>query len=47
MSNVSVYDVEYKRINDICEEYDITQPELIEILLDAVEDGDIKLEDWL
>ena len=41
MQNVLVYDIEAKRIDEICDKYDITEAELIETLLDNVSDEDL------
>ena len=40
MERISVYDIEAQRIEDICDKYDLTEPEVIEILLDSVIDED-------
>ncbi len=42
MQNILVYDVEAKRIDEICEKYDTTEAELIEVLLDNVSDEDLE-----
>lgn len=47
MTYIGVYDLEAKQIENLCEEYDATEPELIEAMLDAVEAGEIKLSEWL
>lgn len=47
MTNVTVYDIEARKIEEICEEKDTTSAELIEALLQAVEDGEIELDDYL
>lgn len=41
MQNILVYDVEAKRIDEICEKHDITEAELIEALLDNATDEDL------
>ena len=46
MTSISVYEVEAKRIEKICDDKDTTSAELIEALLDAVDNGDICLEDY-
>lgn len=47
MQSVSVYDIEAKKIEDLCDRYDITEPELIEKLIEIVESDEINLEDWI
>lgn len=47
MTYISVYDIEAKQIESICEEYGTTEPELIEATLTAIEDGEINLSEWL
>lgn len=42
MKKIYVYDSEEKRIDDICEKYDISEAELIEALLDNVTDEEIE-----
>ena len=41
MQNILVYDTEAKRIDQICDRYDVTEAELIETLLDNVTDEDL------
>lgn len=41
MQNILIYDVEAKRIDEICDKYDITEAELIEALLDNATDEDL------
>lgn len=47
MRSISIYDVEDKRVNELCEQFNTTPAELIEALLDAVDAEEIKLEEWL
>lgn len=47
MMNINVYDIDDERIEKICEEKDITSAELIEALLDALENKEINLEDYI
>lgn len=47
MTYISVYDLEAKQIENICEEYSTTEPELIEAILTAIENGEINLSEWL
>ena len=42
MKKIYVYDSEEKRIDEICEKYDISEAELIEALLDNVTDEEIE-----
>lgn len=46
MTTVTVYDVEAKRIEKICDEHNTTSAELIEALLDAIDNGDVDLKDY-
>ena len=43
MQKIEVYTEDSERIEKLCEEYDITEANLIQILLDAVENGDIDI----
>ena len=43
MKKIEVYTEDSERIENLCEEYDITEANLIQILLDAVENGDIDI----
>lgn len=47
MTYISVYDIEAKQIENICEEYGTTEPELIEAIMTAIESGEINLSEWL
>lgn len=47
MKSITVYDIEAEKIEEICEKKDTTSAELIEALLQAVEDGEIELNDYL
>ena len=47
MVKISVYDTEAKEIEKICEDYGITEAELIEALMDVVRDEIIHLNEWL
>ena len=43
MKKIEVYSDDAERIKKICEEHDVSEYELISILLDAVENGDIDI----
>ena len=43
MKRIEIYTDDAERIDKICEEHDISEAALIEILLDAVENGDIDI----
>lgn len=43
MKKIEVYTEDAERIEKICEEHDIYEAALIQILLDAVENGDIDI----
>ena len=47
MVNISVYDTEAKEIEKICEDYGITEAELIQALMDIIRAPFIRLSDWL
>lgn len=36
MKDITIYDLDYERIDEICEDYDLTVHEVVEILLDNV-----------
>lgn len=43
MKKIEVYTEDAERIEKLCEEYDISEYQLIQILLDAAENGDIDI----
>ena len=43
MKKIEVYTDDAERIEKLCEEHDMSEYELIQILLDAVENGDIDI----
>lgn len=43
MKKIEVYTEDAERIEELCEEHDVHEAELIQILLDAVENGDIDI----
>ena len=43
MKKIDVYTEDAERIEKLCEEYDISEYQLIQILLDAAENGDIEI----
>ena len=47
MTRITVCDTEAETIDKICEEKDITPDTLIRALLDAVEAGDIEIDDYI
>lgn len=47
MTNISAYDEEAKRVEDIAEKNDTTECEVIRALFDVLEDNDINIEDYL
>lgn len=47
MTYINVYDIEAKQIDSLCDEYGTTEPELIEAILSAVEEGEINISEWL
>lgn len=47
MTNISVYDVEAKKIEQFCDEHSTTAAEVIEAMMTALEDERIKIEDYI
>ena len=45
MKSISVYDEDDVRIDEICDKKDIPACELISALLDAIESGEINVDD--
>lgn len=43
MKKIEIYTDDAERIEKICEEHDMSEYELIQIMLDAVENGDIDI----
>ena len=43
MTRIEVYSEDAERIEKLCEEYDMSEYQLIQILLDAAENGDIDI----
>lgn len=43
MKKIEAYTEDAERIDKLCEEHNISEAELIQILLDAVENGDIDI----
>lgn len=43
MKRIEVYTEDAERIEKLCEEHDTTEANIIQILLDAVENGDIDI----
>ena len=47
MKKISIFGDEASKIKDICKEYRVTEAEVIIGLLEAIEDNNIDLGDWL
>lgn len=47
MTRISAYDEEAKRVEDIADRNDTTECEVIRALLEAIDDNDINIEDYL
>ena len=47
MQQISCFDIEEQRIQELCEQYNTTEAELIEALLMAVDDGTVDLGTYL
>lgn len=47
MQSISCYDIEEKRIEELCAEYDVSEAELVEALIAAVDDGTVDLSQYL
>lgn len=47
MTTIRVYDTEAKQIENICDEYGISEAELVEAVLEAIDAGEIKISEWI
>ena len=47
MQHISCYDIENDRIQELCDQYDVTEAELMEALIAAVDDGTVDLSLYL
>ena len=47
MTTISVYDIEAKKIEQMCSDLNTTEPELIEALLEAIGDNGIDISDYV
>ena len=47
MQNIRVYDLDFEKIADICEDNDVMEFEVIEAMLYAIEDEKIDISEWL
>ena len=47
MMSINSYDIEGQRIEELCEEYDITEAELVEALINAVDDGTVDIGQYI
>ena len=47
MQRIGAYDEDAEEIDRICEEKDITEPELIAAMLEIINSGEIDLDDWV
>lgn len=47
MQNINIYDVDAEDIEKVCQEKDITVPELIEALMTALNNDDINIDNYL
>ena len=47
MQRIGCYDEDADEIEQICEEKDITEPELIAALLEIARSEEVNLDDWI
>lgn len=47
MQNIRVYDLDFEKIADICEDNNVMEWEVIEAMLYAIEDEKIDISEWL
>lgn len=47
MQHIRVYDLDFEKIADICEDNDVMEFEVIEAMLYAIEDEKIDISEWL
>lgn len=47
MQKIRVYDLDFEKIADICEDNDVMEFEVIEAMLYAIEDEKIDISEWL
>ena len=47
MQNVRVYDLDFEEIADICEDNNVNEWEVIGAMLDAIEDMEIDIIEWM
>ena len=47
MKQIKVYDVDFESIADICEDNNVNEWEVIEVMLEAIRDEKIDISEWL
>ena len=47
MKQIKVYSADFEEIADICEDNNVNEWEVIEVMLDAIRDGGIDITEWL
>ena len=47
MQKITVYDLDYEDIANICEDNDVMEWEVIEAMFDAIRDEKIDISEWL
>ena len=47
MQKIKVYDLDFEKIADICEDNNVTEWEVIGAIFDVIEDEKIDISEWL
>ena len=47
MKRIKVYSADFEEIADICEDNNVNEWEVIEAMLDAIEDMEIDITEWM
>ena len=47
MKQIKVYDTDFETIADICEDNNVSEWEVIEAMVDAIEDMGIDITEWM
>lgn len=47
MKQIKVYDVDFETIADICEDNNVNEWEVIEVMLDMIRDGEIDITEYV
>lgn len=47
MKAINIYDIEAERIETLCEKHDISEAELMQAILDALDNNEIDLDEYI